>query len=199
MVASPGDASTLDRDVRLAVYRKIVEEGRPPTAPEMAVRLGVATLDVEASLRRLADGHVLVLAPGTPYIWMANPFSAIPTTFEVEVGDRRYFGNCIWDALGIFADMAPLIGEVLGPVTGSISASDSGGSVTEAAEFTYEPFRGADGNPTTVKNAVLGFVPEFHIGRSSGHADVHGVAFDGNYGEGGAFDYSSEGHEHIRV
>ena len=101
MVASPGDTATLDRDVRLAVYRKIVDEGLPPTAPEMADDLGTMTADIEASLRRLADGHVLVLAPGTPYIWMANPFSAIPTPFEVEVGDRRYFGNCIWDALGI--------------------------------------------------------------------------------------------------
>ena len=101
MVASSGDASILDRDVRLAVYRKFVEEARPPTPPEMAVGLGVETLAVEASLRRLADGNVLVLAPGTPYIWMAYPFSAIPTPFEVQVGDRAYFGNCIWDALGI--------------------------------------------------------------------------------------------------
>jgi len=103
MLASPGDDPILDRDVRLAVYRKIVEKGRPPTPPEMAVGLGIETLDVEASIQRLADGHVLVLAPGTPYIWMANPFSAIPTPFEVEVGDRLYFGNCIWDALGISA------------------------------------------------------------------------------------------------
>lgn len=100
-MASPGEAETLDRDVRLAVYRKIVEEGRPPTAPEIAGGLGVAAADVEASLRRLADGHVLVLAPGTPYVWMANPFSAIPTPFEVLVRDRSYFGNCVWDALGI--------------------------------------------------------------------------------------------------
>lgn len=100
MVAPPGD-TTLDRTVRLAVYRKFVDEGHPPTAPEIAGGLGVATSDIEASFRRLADGHVLVLAPGTPYVWMANPFSAIPTPFEVEVGDRRYFGNCIWDALGI--------------------------------------------------------------------------------------------------
>ena len=103
MVVSLGDASILDRDVRLAVYRKFVDEARPPTPPEIAVELGVATLDVEASLRRLADGHELVLAPGTPYVWMANPFSAIPTPFEVEVGNRLYFGNCIWDALGISA------------------------------------------------------------------------------------------------
>lgn len=100
MVASSGDAVTLDRDVRLAVYRKIVE-GRPPTAHEIAGGLGVATADIEASFRRLADARVLVLAPGTPYVWMANPFSAIPTPFEVLVGDRQYFGNCIWDALGI--------------------------------------------------------------------------------------------------
>jgi alkylmercury lyase-like protein len=101
MVASPGDVTGIDRDVRLSVYRKIVEEGRPPTAPEVAGELGIATPDVETSFRRLADARVFVLAPGTPYIWMANPFSAIPTPFEVLVGDRRYFGNCIWDALGI--------------------------------------------------------------------------------------------------
>ena len=83
MVASSGDASVLDRDVRLAVYRKFVDEARPPSPPEVALQLGVATLDVEASIRRLADAHTLVLAPGTPYVWMANPFSAIPTPFEV--------------------------------------------------------------------------------------------------------------------
>ena len=94
-------ARTFDRDVRLAIYRTVVDTGRPPTAPEVAGELGVAISDVETAFGRLADGHAIVLAPGTPYIWMANPFSAIPTPFEVEVGDRRYFANCIWDALGI--------------------------------------------------------------------------------------------------
>jgi hypothetical protein len=47
----------------------------------------------------------LVLAPGTPYIWMAQPLSAIPTPFRVEIGGRHFFGNCIWDALGIVAMM----------------------------------------------------------------------------------------------
>ncbi|MQB01677.1 MAG: hypothetical protein GEU78_15540 [Actinobacteria bacterium] len=58
---------------------------------------------VEDSLRRLAEGHVLVLAPGTPYIWMANPLSALPTPFVAVTGRRSWFGNCIWDALGIVA------------------------------------------------------------------------------------------------
>ena len=55
------------------------------------------------SLRRLAADRLLVLAPGTPYVWMANPLSAIPTPFGVEAGGRSYFGNCIWDALGVLA------------------------------------------------------------------------------------------------
>ena len=100
MVAA-GDAASFDREVRLAVYRHTVAEGAPPSAEEVAHEVGAATADVETSLRRLADGHVLVLAPGTASIWMAAPFSAIPTPFPVSVGERRYFANCIWDALGV--------------------------------------------------------------------------------------------------
>jgi len=90
-----------DRDLRLAIYRTLVEDGRPPGAQELAVELEVSISHVDASLRRLADAHALVLQPGTSSIWMAAPFSAVPTPFEVSVGDRRYFANCIWDALGI--------------------------------------------------------------------------------------------------
>ncbi|HEX5974735.1 MAG TPA: organomercurial lyase [Rubrobacteraceae bacterium] len=34
---------------------------------------------------------------------MANPFSAVPTPFLVRAGDRSWYGNCIWDAMGISA------------------------------------------------------------------------------------------------
>ena len=100
MVAA-GDAASFDRAVRVAVYRHTVAESTPPSADEIAHDVGATTADVEASLRRLADGHVLVLTPGTTSIWMAAPFSAIPTPFSVSVDERRYFANCIWDALGI--------------------------------------------------------------------------------------------------
>lgn len=95
----------LDGDVRLSVMRAFVETGRPPSPDEIAAELGVPQIEIESSLRRLADAHVLVLAPGTPYVWMANPFSAIPTPFRVESGERTWWGNCIWDALGILAAM----------------------------------------------------------------------------------------------
>lgn len=97
------EPDALDRQVRLEVYRGFVEDARPPSPDEIARSLGHPQIEVEGALRRLADGHVLVLAPGTPYVWMANPFSAIPTPFRVESGDSRWWGNCIWDALGILA------------------------------------------------------------------------------------------------
>jgi hypothetical protein len=34
---------------------------------------------------------------------MANPFSAVPTPFLVETRSQEWWGNCIWDALGIAA------------------------------------------------------------------------------------------------
>jgi hypothetical protein len=94
---------TLETAVRLGVYRFFVDEGRPPVPAEVAEALATDQARVEESFRRLAQAHVLVLAPGTPYIWMAPPLSAIPTPFRVEIGPRRFFGNCIWDALGTAA------------------------------------------------------------------------------------------------
>ncbi len=96
-------AAAFDNEVRVSIYRFFVEEGRAPVAVEVADSLGTSALDVESAFRRLHDSHVIVLAPGTPYIWMANPFSALPTPFTVTVGERTYWGNCNWDALGIVA------------------------------------------------------------------------------------------------
>jgi hypothetical protein len=100
---APTDDAATDDAVRLAIMRKFVDESRPPAPNELASMVGMPQAGVEASLRRLADAHVIVLAPGTPLVWMANPFSALPTPFEVRSGNQRWWGNCIWDALGILA------------------------------------------------------------------------------------------------
>jgi len=91
----------LDRLVRLFVFEHTADTGRVPSLPEVSSGLGHPQDAVEASLRRLAAGRVIVLAPGTTNIWMANPFSAVPTDFRVEAQGRTYFGNCIWDGLGV--------------------------------------------------------------------------------------------------
>ena len=98
-----GDTDRFDQDVRFQIYDFIVEHGRPPVAAEIAPQLDTTPFNVEVALRRLHDAHILVLAPGTPYVWMANPFSAVPTPYQAHVGERIFFGNCIWDSLGIIA------------------------------------------------------------------------------------------------
>lgn len=89
--------------MRLHLYRFFVEHGRPPSAAEIAASLGLPQAEAEASLQRLHEAHVIVLAPGSTSVWMANPLSALPTAYPVQIGEREYFGNCIWDGLGVVA------------------------------------------------------------------------------------------------
>lgn len=93
----------LDTDVRLHVMQRFVEDGAPPTAEQTALALGLSVPEVDGAFRRLADGHVFVLEPGTLDIWMANPLCARPTSFRVHVGERSWWGTCVWDSLGILA------------------------------------------------------------------------------------------------
>jgi Alkylmercury lyase len=95
------EEASLDNEVRRYVYDHVMNEGLPPTTAEAASALSTTPDDVGASFQRLADGHILVLQKGTGEILMANPFSAVPTPFLVRVEDRSWYGNCIWDAMGI--------------------------------------------------------------------------------------------------
>ena len=90
-----------DRDVRLFAYRHFLEQGVPPTVAQTAAALGSSPEEAEAAFRRLEAARVLVLAPGTLNIWMANPLSAFPTPFRVATARGSWWGTCIWDALGI--------------------------------------------------------------------------------------------------
>ena len=47
--------------------------------------------------------HAIVLAPATLNIWMAHPFSAVPTPYPVVSGSRTYWANCAWDAAGVLS------------------------------------------------------------------------------------------------
>jgi hypothetical protein len=83
------------------VFGRTAETGNVPAITEVVEGLQQSRADVEESLRRLAAGRVLVLAPNNMNIWMTNPFSAVPTSHRVYANGRMYYGNCIWDALGI--------------------------------------------------------------------------------------------------
>lgn len=103
MMTGASDAATLDRQIRTHVYDRIISDGRMPLAAEVARHLGLGADQVHAAYRRMKDSHILVLQEGDEEILMANPFSAVPTPFLVESGGKSWWGNCIWDAMGIAA------------------------------------------------------------------------------------------------
>lgn len=97
------DLDLLAQDVRIHVFREAAATGRVPQAPAIAEALRRSEIDVRAALHELAAAKVLILAPNDGNIWAANPFCAVPSGFRVTAGGKRYWGICIWDALGIVA------------------------------------------------------------------------------------------------
>jgi hypothetical protein len=100
------------------------------------------------------------------------------------------------DVGGPFENFAALTDEWLGMERGSVGFSNGDrptGSI-KGTDFTFEPLAGPEGSDTqtTVKNAAFGFAPEFRVGRTSGHMDVHGIEFDAIYGETADYEFASE-------
>lgn len=99
----PNDLEALARDVRVYLFRETAASARVPQAPQIASALGRTESEVRAALHHLAAGKVLILAPNDGNVWAANPFCAVPSAFRVNANGKRYWGICIWDALGIAA------------------------------------------------------------------------------------------------
>ena len=87
-----------DLALRNLTYRRFVELGRAPAPAEV----GEET-EVRAAWQRLHDVHALVLDAASGEIRMANPFSAVPTRYEVDAAGRGWYANCAWDAFGVCA------------------------------------------------------------------------------------------------
>lgn len=129
-------SAELDNDVRLHVYEQFLADGRPPTHTETAMALAVSDSTAADAYRRLAEGRVIVLAPGSLSIWMANPLSAYPTPYWVETPRGAYWGTCIWDALGVVAMLG-------GNGTVTTSCADCGGAME--LTVTGGELQGAEG------------------------------------------------------
>lgn len=95
------ETASLDSRVRLLIYQHFIDTGGPPTKSELAYRLELPLKDIAEAVQRLGAGKALVLQPLNGEVLMAEPFSAVPTAFQVESEGRSWWGNCIWDALGI--------------------------------------------------------------------------------------------------
>ena len=91
-----------ETSVKLRLYETIAETTRVPDAAELARALGGSVARVEEVFQILAGKRLLVLEPGsTSRIRMAPPFSGVETAFRVRIGEKAYYANCVWDALGI--------------------------------------------------------------------------------------------------
>lgn len=96
----PESTETFDVRLRQFIYRHFIQKERAPSTREMAAALKCNARDISAGLRRLSQSHAIVVEESGE-LWRAAPFSAVPTAFLVDIGPRRYWANCIWDALGI--------------------------------------------------------------------------------------------------
>lgn len=95
------DHRDFDHRVRIQLYYNWVEKGSAPTARELADILFSTPAGIKESFARLAEQKILVINPDDGEIWMAMPFSGVRTQHRVVAGDKKYYANCAWDALGI--------------------------------------------------------------------------------------------------
>lgn len=94
-------ATERDWAVRTEVYRVFAERGTAPAVDELAAAVGTTAHEIRTSLVRLFEVHEIASRPGGDGVWMANPFSGVPTEYPVETPTMTCFANCAWDALGV--------------------------------------------------------------------------------------------------
>jgi hypothetical protein len=95
--------SSVDWQVRHSIYTHFAATATAPSLHDIGRAAGISEGDAESALVRLADAHLMSLAPGSRNLWMAHPFSAVPTAYAVRIGGLRYWANCAWDVFGITA------------------------------------------------------------------------------------------------
>lgn len=100
-LARPAELTDFHWALRAEIYACLASTTVPPTPAEMAAWSGRSRDEVMRALDDLEALHHLALLPDRSGVWMAHPFSGIPTGFPVDTARGRFWANCAWDALGI--------------------------------------------------------------------------------------------------
>ena len=82
------------------ILRRILDFGHAPTVSQIATEWKLEPEEVRALLRELQGHHGVVLHPHSDEVWIAHPFSTAPTLFSVHAGEKIWWANCGWCALG---------------------------------------------------------------------------------------------------
>jgi hypothetical protein len=104
--------------LRHFIYDRILRDALVPTSADIAERFGTSPSEARRAIADLKLGKTVLPHPTTGEIWMAGPFSSVPTAYVVEREGRRWWANCIWDLFGV----AVLVGQrvrLLGSCTDS--------------------------------------------------------------------------------
>ena len=96
-----GRREGLVHDVRMHIFGEVARTGHVPQPHDIARALQQPESDIQGAVRPLAAAKVIILASNDASIWVAPPFCAVPSVFRVRSSGVRYWGICIWDALGI--------------------------------------------------------------------------------------------------
>jgi hypothetical protein len=87
--------------VRIFIYTHIADHGAPPSSQRIATEMSISTEEAREELEALALSRQVILDPSTREVWMAGPFSAVPTRYRVHGDHVSWWANCGWDMLGV--------------------------------------------------------------------------------------------------
>ena len=87
--------------VRRLILSHFANEGCPPGVTDLAHEAGLTDAETAEAVSRAAQPGMMVLAPGGKSVWLAHPFSALPTMHVVVYGRRKYWASCPMDALAV--------------------------------------------------------------------------------------------------
>jgi hypothetical protein len=93
--------STDSRQLLVYVYDQLLAHGTPPTSGDIAAHFDITSDEALRAVRDMNVGKTVLPNPHTGEIWMAGPFSAVPTPYEVSADGVQWWANCAWDMLGI--------------------------------------------------------------------------------------------------
>ena len=89
--------------LRRFIYEEIFANGTPPTSGRIGAQFGVDAREAREALAALKIGKTILVHPKSGEVWMAGPFASSPTSYQVSVQGKQWWGNCAWDMLGVAA------------------------------------------------------------------------------------------------
>ena len=121
--------------LRVFVYDWTLSRGFPPSTSAIAAHFKTSVDDARQALADLKIGKTILTHACSGEIWMAGPFSSVPTPYRVFGPKVSWWANCAWDMLGV--------GVVAGqPVRAETTCTDCG----EAVAIEVDPVHGPSGD-----------------------------------------------------